>query len=207
MQIFLINKVIFSTSTRCIAINLEHKNCHCIKWHESLLQNHKILMCFLSWELYPLGTFPEVLKYLSQRLDREQPKSLAELTAYIDLKYYFQYKFVQELFFVILNLKTFKTEQIGIGLYSNIYSNIELEFDFKLFRTTFYSFFMSIYNLVLDYCDYSWKLSIKVIFANRKFYIEYVNVKFATSCVFDPSLAMGLVWANSCSGSDLSFFP
>lgn len=93
---------------------------------------------------------PEVLKYLSQRLDPEQPRILVELTAYIDLKHYFKYKFVQEFFFVILKLITFKTEQIGRGLYSNIYSNIELEFDFKLFRATFYSFFMSIYILVLD---------------------------------------------------------
>jgi len=46
--------------------------------------------------------FREVLKYLSQRLDPELLRSLAELTACVDLKHYFKYKFIQELFLMAL---------------------------------------------------------------------------------------------------------
>lgn len=52
--------------------------------------------------------------------------------------------------YVIVKLITFRTEQIGVGLYINNYSNFELKFYFKLFKTILYSFFMSIYMLVLD---------------------------------------------------------
>lgn len=46
--------------------------------------------------------------------------------------------------YVIVKLITFRTEQVGVGSYVNIYSNLELKFDFKLFKTILYSFFMSI---------------------------------------------------------------
>lgn len=63
-----------------------------------------MFLCIFSAENFTTGIFPEVLKYLSQRLDPERPRSSAELTAYIDLKHYFKYKFVQELFFCYIGV-------------------------------------------------------------------------------------------------------
>lgn len=40
--------------------------------------------------------------------------------------------------YVIVKLITFSVEQIPLGLHINIYSNSELKFDFKVFKTTFY---------------------------------------------------------------------